>query len=97
MVIVLSSRWGVFRVPGRPVFPGGPAGYSRESTPDGGAHYMESYRDVNGKSNTIYLFITNSTTPTYNGCVLFYVYNQITFPIPNQYTKSLDARHSTNL
>lgn len=45
----LSSRWRMFRLAGRPVFPGGPAGYSRESTPDGGAHYMESYRDVNGK------------------------------------------------
>ncbi|XP_054289625.1 uncharacterized protein LOC129004934 isoform X1 [Macrosteles quadrilineatus] len=39
----------VTRVPGRPVFPGGPAGYSRESTPDtGGTHYIDSYRDVNG-------------------------------------------------
>lgn len=39
----------MFRLAGRPVFPGGPGGYSRESTPDGGAHYMETYRDVNGK------------------------------------------------
>lgn len=58
MTAVLSSRWGVFRVPGRPVFAGGPAGYSRESTPDGGAHYMESYRDVNGKSMFAQLSVT---------------------------------------
>lgn len=45
----LRSRWRMFRLAGRPVFPGGPGGYSRESTPDGGAHYMETYRDVNGK------------------------------------------------
>lgn len=45
----LRIRWRMFRLAGRPVFPGGPGGYSRESTPDGGAHYMETYRDVNGK------------------------------------------------
>lgn len=40
-----------YRVPGRLVFPGGaPNGYSRESTPEsGGSHYMDHYRDVNGK------------------------------------------------
>jgi len=40
-----------YRAPGRLVFPGGaPNGYSRESTPEsGGSHYMDHYRDVNGK------------------------------------------------
>lgn len=50
-MLLLRSRWRVFRVPGRPVFPGGPAGYSRESTPDNVGHYLDSYRDVNGKNN----------------------------------------------
>jgi len=44
-----------YRAPGRLVFPGGaPNGYSRESTPEsGGSHYMDHYRDVNGKLSNI--------------------------------------------
>lgn len=51
-----------YRAPGRLVFPGGaPNGYSRESTPEsGGSHYMDHYRDVNGKH--------------YNSIILLYIY-----------------------
>jgi hypothetical protein len=39
---------GVRPVPG---FTTGAGGYSRESTPDsGGSHYLESYRETNGKT-----------------------------------------------
>lgn len=42
---------GVRPVPGFTTGTGGAGGYSRESTPDsGGSHYLESYRETNGKT-----------------------------------------------
>jgi hypothetical protein len=42
---------GVRPVPGFSTATGAAGGYSRESTPDsGGSHYLDTYRDANGKA-----------------------------------------------
>lgn len=42
---------GVRPVPGFSTATGAAGGYSRESTPDsGGSHYLDTYRDANGKT-----------------------------------------------